>query len=68
MLIERGASYVSLYNVWLNFKAARDLAEYGLVEHIDFEKVIEKQEGLKLIHKERKNMGMTYLFILENDK
>ena len=71
LIISRGQSYVSLYNEWLKFKAARDLTEYGSVEHLDIEKIIEnnkKHPDLKVFHKERKNMGMTYIYILEVDK
>ena len=64
LIIGRGQSYISLYNKWLQFKAAQDLIEKGLVEHIDFEKFLESKKGLKLVHKERKNMGMTYVYIL----
>ena len=65
LVIARGLSYLSIWNQWLEFKAAKDLLDTGLVEHIDFEKFIENQKGLRLIHKERKNMGMTYVYILE---
>lgn len=71
MLISRGASYVSLYNEWLRFKAARDLTQFGRVEHLNIEKIIEnekKHPELKVFHKERKNMGMTYIYIIDVDK
>lgn len=71
LLISRGESYISLYNEWLKFKAARDLTHYGRVEHMNIEKIIENQKKhpeLVVEHKERKNMGMTYLYILEVDK
>ncbi|CDW81984.1 protein kinase [Stylonychia lemnae] len=68
LLMCRGQSYLSIYNQWLQFIAARDLTIYGQVEQIDFESVIERQKGVNVIHKERKNMGMTYIYILENDK
>lgn len=68
LVMSRGASYFSIYNQWLQFLAARDLTIFGHVEQIDFESVIERQKGIKIIHKERKNMGMTYIYILENDK
>jgi hypothetical protein len=55
-------------NEYLKFKAPRDLVEYGIVEHLDIDKIIGEQAGLKVIHKERKNMGMTYIYIIENDK
>ena len=39
----------------------------GSVEHLDIEKVVMDNFGeLKIIHKERKNMGMTYVYIIEN--
>ena len=41
------------------------MLDKGLVEHIDFENFVENQQGVKMIHKERKNMGMTYVYILE---
>lgn len=41
------------------------MLDKGLVEHIDFEKFIEGQKGVNMIHKERKNLGMTYVYILE---
>lgn len=69
LLISRGSSYISLYNEWLKFKAARDLTLYGVVEHLDFDKILEEgHPDLKVFHKERKNMGMTYIYILEVDK
>jgi hypothetical protein len=41
------------------------LLEKGLVEHLDFEEFLETKKGFKLVHKERKNLGMTYVYILE---
>ena len=38
----RGASYLSIINEWLKFKAARDLMFYGQVEHLNFDSIIEK--------------------------
>ena len=36
----------------------------GSVEHLDFEKILEKNfKEMELVHKERKNMGMTYVYI-----
>lgn len=67
LLLERGSSSMTLYNSWLNFKAARDLMNEGTVEHLDFDKIIgELFEGLEVIHRERKNMGMTYCFVIRN--
>ena len=41
--------------------------EKGSVEHLDIEKVVEDNFGeLNIIHRERKNMGMTYVYIIEN--
>ena len=41
--------------------------EKGTVEHLDIDSVVaEHFKGLKVIHKERKNMGMTYVYIIEN--
>ena len=37
----------------------------GCVEHLDFESIIEKTPGLRLVHAERKNMGMTYIYMLK---
>lgn len=71
LLISRGSSYISLYNEWLKFKAARDLTHYGRVEHLNIEKIIEndkKHPELSVFHKERKNMGMTYIYILDVNK
>ena len=66
-LLERGQSYISLYNSWLQFKAAYQLMNTGSVEHLDIENIIDEQfKGLKVVHKERKNMGMTYIYIIEN--
>ena len=65
LLIARGLSYVPLYNKYLEFNAAKNLIEKGYVEHIDFKNFIENQRGLILNHKERKNVGMTYIYILE---
>lgn len=64
LIMERGLSYWSLFNRYLQFKAARDLVEDGCVEHIDFEEFLENQRGVKLVHKERRNIGMTYVYIL----
>ena len=36
----------------------------GQVEHIDLENFVSNQTGVKVVHKERKNLGMTYIFIL----
>ena len=67
LLLERGSSSISLYNSWLKFKAARDLMKEGTVEHLDFDKLIgELFEGLEIVHKERKNLGMTYVAIIRN--
>ena len=67
LLMERGQSYISLYNQWLQFKAAYELMNKGTVEHLDIESVVaEHFKGLKVIHKERKNLGMTYVYIIEN--
>jgi ubiquinone/menaquinone biosynthesis C-methylase UbiE len=71
LLISRGQSYISLYNEWLKFKAARDLTHFGRVEHLNIEKILEdpeKHPELQVVHKERKNMGMTYIYIIEVDK
>ena len=74
LLISRGQSYISLWNEWLKFKAARDLTHYGRVEHLNFENILDsegsakKHPQLKVFHKERKNMGMTYIYIMEVDK
>ena len=69
LLLERGQSHISLYNEWLKFKAAKDLCERGTVEHLDIDKVISDNFGdLKIVHKERKNLGMTYVYIIENSK
>ena len=66
-MLERGQSYISLYNSWLQFKAAYQLMNTGSVEHLDIENIIGEQfKGLKVVHKERKNMGMTYIYIIEN--
>lgn len=65
LIIARGQSHFALYNKWLQFKAASDLLEKGLVEHINFEEFLEGKKGVKVVHKERKNMGMTYVYILE---
>lgn len=62
---------MSLYNEWLKFKAARDLTNFGLVEHLNMEKLLENAEKypeLTVQHKERKNMGMTYIYILDVNK
>ena len=65
LIIARGLSKFSLYNKYLQFKAAKELLDNGQVEHLDFQKIIENTEGLELIHSERKNMGMTYIYILK---
>ena len=67
LLMERGQSYISLFNMWLQFRAAKDLMERGTVEHLDIEQVVNENFGdLKIVHKERKNMGMTYVYIIKN--
>jgi len=37
----RGAHYLIPFNDLLKFKAAKDLIEYGTVEYLDFDKIIE---------------------------
>ena len=65
LLMERGSSYLSIYNEWLKFKAARDLFDKGQVEHLDFEKIIETNfSEFDVVHKERRNLGMTTVCIL----
>jgi hypothetical protein len=68
LLLERGCSYISLYNEWLKFKAARDLCEYGTVEHLDIDGFVKShflESGeVEKVHAERKNLGMTYIYIL----
>ena len=49
LVIARGLSYLSLYNSYLKFRAAKDLIETGQVEHLDFSKIIEKHK-FKIIH------------------
>jgi len=69
LILQRGQSYVSLYNTWLQFIAARDLLENGSVNHLDIEKIVDDHYGgLKVVHKERKNLGMTYIYIIKNEK
>ena len=71
LLIAKGQSYVSLYNEWLKFKAARDLTDFGHVEHLDIENILESPERhpeFTVFHKERKNMGMTYIYIIDVNK
>lgn len=63
LIMARGQSYVSLYNTYLKFRAAKDLMEFGCVEHLDIEKLIEKHD-FKVVHSERRNLGMTYVYIL----
>ena len=64
--MERGSSYISPYNSWLKFRAAKDLMSTGTVEHLDFEKIIEELfRDMEPVHQERKNMGMTYIYILK---
>ena len=54
--------------MYLKLRAAFDLLENGYVEHIDMESLVEKKSGFKIIHKERKNLGMTYIYILKVEK
>lgn len=71
LIISRGQSYISLYNEWLKFKAAMDLTQEGSVEHLDIQKILENKERhpeLNVFHSERKNMGMTYIYIIDVDK
>ena len=44
LIISRGESYISLYNQWLKFKAARDLTQFGRVEHLNIENIIENKK------------------------
>ena len=68
LLIERGESWLSVYNQWLRFRAAQDLIKTGSVECLGFEKIVaDNFEGFTVIHKERKNFGMTYVYILQKD-
>ena len=67
LLMERGSSYVPIYNTWLKFRAARDLLQEGIVEHLDFDQIIDELfDGLEIVHRERKNLGMTYVFVIKN--
>ena len=59
-------SYLSIYNQWLSFRAAKDLFTMGSVEHLDFDEIINNNfKDYTVIHKERRNFGMTYVFILQ---
>lgn len=40
LIMARGQSYFPPYNHWLRFRAAKDLLDKGLVEHIDFDEFI----------------------------
>ena len=43
----------------------------GHVEHLNIEEIIENKEKypeFKVFHKERRNMGMTYIYIIDIDK
>lgn len=52
--------------MWLQFKAAKDLLEKGKVEHLDVEEVVNQYFGdFEVVHKERKNLGRTYVYILK---
>ena len=66
LLLQRGSSYLSPYNSWLKFKAARDIMQTGSVEHLDFEEILDRNfKGLDIVHKERRNLGMTYVYIYQ---
>lgn len=43
LIIARGMSKFSLWNKWLQMKAAKELMENGQVEHLDFDKIIKNQ-------------------------
>jgi len=67
LILERGSSTFTLYNSWLNFRAARDLMNEGTVEHLEIDKIVDELfEGLEMVHRERKNMGMTYCYVIRN--
>ena len=38
----------------------------GSVEHLDFEAILDRNfKGLDIVHKERRNLGMTYVYIYQ---
>ena len=41
------------------------MMDQGSVPHLDIESIVGKMEGIEVKHKERKNMGMTYVYIIE---
>ena len=68
LLLERGQSYFPPFNQWMSFKAAELLLDKGTVEHLDMDKVVEDCfSDIRILHKERKNLGMTYIYILKNE-
>lgn len=67
LMIEKGLSSFSMYNSYLIKKAAKDLLDKGSVYHLDIESIVGETQGVKVKHKERKNLGMTYVFILEKE-
>lgn len=62
----RGLSKFSLYNNYLKFKAPKDLMENGCVEHLNVDEII-KRHNFKVVHCEKKNLGMTYVYILQKE-
>ena len=43
------------------------MLDQGSVEHLDIDKVVaDNFKGLKILHKERKNLGMTYVYVIKN--
>ena len=39
----------------------------GTVEHLDVDQIVDELfDGLEIVHRERKNLGMTYVFVIKN--
>jgi hypothetical protein len=64
LVLGRGASYVPIYNEYLQFQAGQDINSEGTVYHLKFDEIFKDDPELKVEHCERKNLGMTYVMML----
>jgi ubiquinone/menaquinone biosynthesis C-methylase UbiE len=64
LVIGRGASTISLYNQYIQFRAGQDIKQEGLVHHLDFEKIFKNDPDFEVEYLERRNLGMTHIMIL----
>lgn len=63
LVMGRGASVVSLYNQFLQFRAGLDIQREGCVYHLDIEQIVRQDPQLEIEHHERRNLGMTFVIM-----